>query len=1219
MFIKKAVFVNWGNIPKLEFEFGPVNLFSGGNGSGKTTAADALQALMTAAHDNLFAFNPGQDETTQKGRGGKQVRTLASYLLGCDDGSYARPHGTDGYVAAVFHPTEGEVAEPFSAIMAMRGHLDDAGNQKQARLDQLFFMIIAGESVSLDCFVREFKDGKHIKPVNEVASFLKQRFANSNVEVYDKKGAYLRRLYGALRGRSDAVSDREAKHAARTLANFMAYKPVKSIHDFVAGEILEAKDLGDAIRNVSDLMKTIHQMESSASTIKEAIGLLETAGAHARSYIDTWVDVALNRYTEASRLVIATQAQYLAFSREKKQAQAALTQANERSELARERKQRLHQNIVQLEARRQGISQLREKDRWQKAAQTVKQKIDQSVSPFLQAVATAKANADCAEYLVHSATQTSLAVNIRLLGDNAFLKSCRQLAQMAELRTLDARHVFNDDWLGNAQLEALLDKAVAWQSQQNQWVADILGGVTGHADRADKPADSLLATVRAILAERRAQVAKYQSDALALSNDIHLLEGAQVAYPAHVVQAIKAIEQACPEAKPKVLCDYVEVNDAEWQMAIEGYMGGARFAILVDEQYEAAAIAAVRAMRSGKRNQARVVQGHKALRDADRLAVTGDSIVQVMSFNHAIAQAYVQASYGNVVRVNNAETLKQTARGITADGLASGNYSLFRCDVQDSDLVFGQGARARALKAKTDDWHKAQQRLLDAETEVGVLEKLVAKLEQVAQCQVADLLEQLVSLHHSLHEAEQQLAEVAVSDGAELEAELEKAQQDYGLQEDAQKQCEQDIGRSEAIIANLDKKISQLLDEQDQAEKHREILEDAVQDIARVHPRFDIEEALKEADSRAEKTPEASFAEQTKQLQDLLAKQERELFNVLQRYNLNANVGDSVFYDSDQFDAHSFDFFKQVVNVQASVEALHTRFKNNVLVTKHKELASLKETFNTAFVTNLCHSIYQAINEGENALQELNSELAHHRFGADRETYSFATQWVPEYKEYWQFFKAVVSNPQLGDGTTLFELDLDKKHARVRDELLSMLLDEDEHTAHRELQRISDYRNYRRYEIYKEPENKAPIALSEYGTGSGGQLETPAYIIRSAAVTSAFRFNEGKAHLRMVMVDEAFSKMDEGRSREVIHYLTEALGLQLIFIMPTSKSGPFLDLISNQFVFAKCPTLEPVGELQTRVFVDRKACNTDKIKALWANHRKVIRHQAMLDFMEEFA
>jgi uncharacterized protein YPO0396 len=142
--------------------------------------------------------------------------------------------------------------------------------------------------------------------------------------------------------------------------------------------------------------------------------------------------------------------------------------------------------------------------------------------------------------------------------------------------------------------------------------------------------------------------------------------------------------------------------------------------------------------------------------------------------------------------------------------------------------------------------------------------------------------------------------------------------------------------------------------------------------------------------------------------------------------------------------------------------------------------------------------------------------------------------------------------------------------------------------------------------------------LSQYGTGSGGQLETPAYIIRAAAVTSAFRFNEGNSHLRMVLVDEAFSKMDEGRSREVIHYLTETLGLQLMFIMPTSKSGPFMDLISNQFVFSKCVAESLLGELKSRVLCDRKVCNKEKIKALWANHRQVIRHQASLDFMETF-
>ena len=54
MYLKKFIYVNWGNVPNTEFDFGPINLFSGGNGSGKTTAADAIQTIMTAAHDNLF-------------------------------------------------------------------------------------------------------------------------------------------------------------------------------------------------------------------------------------------------------------------------------------------------------------------------------------------------------------------------------------------------------------------------------------------------------------------------------------------------------------------------------------------------------------------------------------------------------------------------------------------------------------------------------------------------------------------------------------------------------------------------------------------------------------------------------------------------------------------------------------------------------------------------------------------------------------------------------------------------------------------------------------------------------------------------------------------------------------------------------------------------------------------------------------------------------------
>ena len=162
MFLKRFVFVNWGNVPNGVFELGPVNLFSGANGSGKTTAADALQTVMTAAHESLFHYNPGQEESTQRGRGGKRVRTLASYVLGCDDGSYARTDTTDGYIAAVFHPTQQESAEPFTAVVGVRAWLDQSGKQPLAREDQILFLILQGTELDLDAFIREQGGAQHV-------------------------------------------------------------------------------------------------------------------------------------------------------------------------------------------------------------------------------------------------------------------------------------------------------------------------------------------------------------------------------------------------------------------------------------------------------------------------------------------------------------------------------------------------------------------------------------------------------------------------------------------------------------------------------------------------------------------------------------------------------------------------------------------------------------------------------------------------------------------------------------------------------------------------------------------------------------------------------------------------------------------------------------------------------------------------------------------------
>lgn len=1212
MFLKRGVFVNWGNIPHLEFDFGPINLFSGGNGSGKTTAADAIQTLMTAAHENLFNYNPGQDETTQKGRGGKQVRTLASYVLGCDDGSYARPWPTDGYVAGIFHPTQGEAGDVFTAVMCIRAHVDNAGNQKQARQDDLFFLIIPGEQLSLSHFVKTYPDGKHVVPINNITTLLKKEYGAKAVEVYDKKGAYLRRLYGALRGRKDAVSDREAKHAARTFSNFMAYKPVKSITEFVAREILEPKDLGDAIRNVSELMKTINQMESDTKDIRDSIERLGQASNAAHKYVDAWVDRNLAQYTESTRLLAVNHGNYIAAKSEQQNIRESIAENEERLRVCEQRKQQFHDERVALEAQRQGITALKDKDQLEQTIAERTRELGEKARPLLEQSQQLSKNQDATQKLLGQLSECSLAVDIPLLDSRDFRKQAKAITAAENQVDIDLTRLLAKDWVGIEPLERDLDQILSADVLHRRW-AEYL-----HSSERTGGGSSLRDQISLHLSGHDRRRQEYTAKQKQKQKEIQLLESKKVSYPPYVETALAAINKACPQADARVLCDYIEVLDPQWQMAIEGYIGGARFSIIVEQEFEAEAMRIVRALPDARRNKARVIQGYKAQRDAERINLPRHSIIDVMSFSHKTAEFYLRASYGNVVRVDDAEALRTTARGVTPQGLGSGSYSMWRCDMHDSELVFGQGARERALRAKQAEYEQLTQDAHNAEQDYQHVARIFDLVDAIKPVHCGETIQAMLDLHRQISQAESALSRLDLSDFQQLEEQLANLKRDYAEQESTGRHLGEESGRLKEKARQLERKVKDYADAEEGLQSVQDEFEKAVYAMAEVYPQLDLDQALQQADQKAQQAgKDFSFVDEVDTLTNRLEAAERELYHAVMAHNQQCNSHDSIVYDMGVGDRHGETFFKAVLGLNEQIELIHNRLKNNVLVDKFGKLSALKDSFNTAFVTNLCHSIYQAICDGKKILDDLNRELEHHRFGADRERFYFGYEWVPEFRDYWRFFKEVIDVPNLGDGTSLFEAELSDKACSIRDQMLAMLLDKDETVAMRELGRISDYRNYRFYEIYKEPMGKAPIALSQYGTGSGGQLETPAYIIRSAAVTSAFRFNEGNTHLRMVLVDEAFSKMDETRSREVINYLTETLGLQLLFIMPTSKSGPFMDLISNQCIFSKCPTTTPIGELKTRVLVDRKTCNQEKIKQLWANHRKTVRHQAMLDFMED--
>ncbi len=1211
MHLKKFIFINWGNIPNIEFEMGPVNLLSGGSGSGKTTVGDAIQTIMTAAHENLFQYNPGQDETTQRGRGGKKVRTLASYVLGCDDGSYARPNDDiDGYLVAVFHPTEGETAEPFSALIAVRAWLDYSASQLVARQREQLFLILPGVKLTINDLIRGEKE-KHIVPLDKVTNLLIAQFGKSHVEKYDtKKRLYLRRLYGALQGYKESVSEQEAMNAARAFSRFMAYKPVQSIDKFVSDEILEKKDLGEAIRSISGQLKTIHAMERDAAKLVQSIDILQQAEQLAIDYINQWIELNTLDYTLAMHAHYVHQQDYLAAGKQRKQYRQQAEENMAETADAKQRMTQIYEQRVQLEAQRQGITALNQKDELEKQLALLQTEMMQTVQQLLQQRNEQLSNIQQITSLQRAFETTELQQQLPNFTDLESMTLLNNTIQQDKTGSVDIQAIIQKDLTRDlASLEQHLDDVRLAQNLHNRcyqyWYQVESDDVASSFEQLSAEYHKVQNRYDKLSQQRKQKQA-----------EIERLEQQYVVYPHFVQKALDTINQHFPQADPRVLCDHIEVKDDKWQMAIEGYLGGARFSIIVDEEYEAEAIQLIRQL-PGRDNRARVIQGSKARRDSERVRKQSNSMVQVLEFSHSTAMHYLTASYAAVLMVDSAEELKMTARGITADGLASGSYSMWRCDLPDADLVFGVAARQRALKAKqeelfilTHEWQQTN----DLMQQMGRVQNNVRALKHLTY---AETLSAIMVTQREIQKNENLLAQLDLSEHKELEQKLIELR---ALEQELQSQHNGLIARQtelEINIKNTGKIIEKLSQLKEQSQTNVEKCDKNLHDITTQWADFDVDKKLDEADAESKQLNEPTVINYRDEVLSQLHNLERKFANEIQQHNDYCMPSDSIIYDNF-LGCYDQSLFVSICTAHKQLDNIYNRLKNNILVEKHEKLGQLKDSFNNAFVTHLCHTIHQAVASGKRQISLLNKELEHHKFGADQESFRFDSDWMPEYKEYAHFFEEVIKQPTLGDENNLFDMPLSEKSKKVRDRLMAMLLDDDEHNALKELERIADYRNYRRYEIYKDVEGKVSIALSEYGTGSGGQLETPAYIIRSAAITSAFRFSEGQNHLRMVLVDEAFSKMDEPRSREVIKYLTESLGLQLIFIMPSSKSGPFMDLISNEFVFAKCPSETARGQLQTRVLVDRKKCNQDKIKTLWANHRMAEQFQAEMDFMKAF-
>lgn len=1220
MWIKKVITVNWGGLPNREYEFGSVVMLGGSSGSGKSTLEDAIQTVLTAAKHGYFRFNAGQDEAQTHTRG-KIPRTVESYVLGGDGNNFARPHGANGYLGIVFANSPGEPDLVFSALLAFQAYLNEHGavgkgdtlRRVPMMREMKMFTIDDGELKLAD--LGEVSDSGlvSVRPIEGIFNHLRMPTRNFGKVIEHKdKQPYLNTLWGLLRNASP-VSSEESRRSCLGFRGAMAYRPVARIDQFVKDEILEKYDHEDDINNLSESIRNLYQLRAQAERLENNVQKLQIIEKNAAAVVKNWQLVVELAYIECARHLFDLETEHVQVMQKKKDCVLERDKVSKKKESIKSTLEQIKTRLNDLSNELNGIPAAQEHERLEQAIKDAALRFSKTGVELFKSVDQTRETLRALHAIGSAPLQVrqheSLLPGFRSYQDAEGLLHAYDPDNIHGLLvSLSACSPLDEET--NKTLQAIMDEA-----QDLDSAVDLARDTLYQADTG------LRALVSNDLSDARKQEDNLRNNKRQLKTQItELSENRRVRPPKFVSHAISLLQRELPHSHPRLLCDLVEVlpTDLKWQNAIEGFIGANRYIIIVDPKHEAQA----NQLLINTHSTAKLAQGHRLLAMSQR-PLPSDSIVHALRFTDNLAKAYLHANYGKVIKVHSVQALRDTDRGLMQEGRGCSGYSTFHCLEDDRNLVFGESGREKQLLALQKELSDKERTLNEAENWRSALSALSRNIDAVEKTSLSHHLGMMSDALHEIGAAKQRQSGLDFSGSEDLIAERKRLSNDEVGLNGALEKANQRLGELGNQIQTLNNKIESLDNAMDKADLAVIDRKKLIERIAEVTTDYDTEERTRALNQQAQ-SPAFPHAEILKKMADS-QKCINDALNLFRKnvadYNQNISEGETIrlqecliigsidfSYDDAWSNYHAFRDGLAQVHMQLRQQRDHILIAMREKLSKHE--AELSHTFAESF----CQIIHNDLVEGKEQINALNRVLEAHQFNED--SYRFVRFAVKAYAERAAFFEHIARHVQLAEGQRLDDPGvLEEKYLNIYQNIRDLLENSNETDARRQLEEMADYRNYHTYDVLVRRGENNQFHLGEYATDSGGQTETPFYALRSAALSSAYRINEpGSHHFRVMVVDEAFEKVDETRAAEAIALLSKTLGFQVVLAMPSKNSGAFQPLLSTKFVFTRVPSATKIGELTQKTIVKREQVNADPVRNLWQSHLEQVKQQAVLDF-----
>lgn len=636
-------------------------------------------------------------------------------------------------------------------------------------------------------------------------------------------------------------------------------------------------------------------------------------------------------------------------------------------------------------------------------------------------------------------------------------------------------------------------------------------------------------------------------------------------YPKELKEARAQLQSALSDRYGRtihvhILADLFDITDEKWKNAVEGRLGRLKKSMITEPAY---ALDAAKIFRKMKKFEEVDLINSAALKRESPQAEK-HSLYEAVHTDLGYVDWCLKRYLGRIRKCETVEELDSVRDGVTPDCYSYSNY-IFR-HLRSRDCTKGACIGTRISKARLTELAEEitglQENLIrERQTEASLKE--AQKYESLSQetgqiLRLASASEELEEYYKKQEQLQKELKEL--EDGtrtAELKAEQEKLEASVSEKEEVSREIQKEQIRLGGVVQTAEREIRDLT-----------VRLDELTMGFTENP-----ELTEEVNAEISKRTEGSYRQMLRARFEELSAREEEFSDArtIARNRFNMEYPAYGFTGVE----HTNDVYDQVLE----------RCRRDFEPKYKEEFRKQYELVYHSLRDNVIATLHGEIKAAYRHRREINRMLSRIRFSDS----IYQIDILPAKNENGQFYdmlmaqeldSKVIDTGGIDGQMSLMEDDFFRKYEqkiRLLTEKFMPLKEEDSQNREKhcqEMERFADYRNYLNFSMYEQVIDENGVEKKNYvddmaGVDSGGEGQNPKYVALLAGFAMLYMQQSNRdSKIRLVLLDEAFSKMDKERSEVCLRYARE-LELQLIVCVPDERLQSLIRNVDSVYGFRR--------------------------------------------------